>query len=218
MLTTHMIGICGVALSAFVFLAILGSEYAAKWISAPVHKHRSGSMYDSRPEDWTYIGTTGGIESYLRKVEGSNLLAFRGVAYLDMHISQAMGPYINISTARQWVSMLKHIQQLAVQDSNTAKTKKDFDAEDLVYQVRFHSRGCYSTHRSMRSNGLSSITLGAGPALASLAEGRAAASKVLLYSRRANRGDSVPKRGRRAHSEGPRRDPRQLTSFDVALP
>jgi hypothetical protein len=138
-----MIGVCSVALSAFVFLAILSSEYAAKWISAPVHKQRSSSMYDSRPEDWTYIGTTGGIESYLRKVEGSNLLAFRGVAYLDMHISQAMGPYINISTARQWVSMLKHIQQLAVTDSPASNIKKDFDAEDLVYQVNLLQGAMY---------------------------------------------------------------------------
>ena len=136
MLTTHMIGVCSVALSAFVFLALLGSKYAAKWISAPIHTQRSSSIYDSRPEDWTYIGTTGGIESYLRKVEGSNLLAFRGVAYLDMHISQAMGPYINTSSARQWVSMLKHIQQLTAPDSPTPNAKKDFDAEDLVYQVQ----------------------------------------------------------------------------------
>lgn len=83
-------------------------------------------------DGWTFIGTTGGIETYVKKVEGSPLLAFRGVAFLDMHISQAMGPYINITTAYDWISMLKHIQKYPV---SNARLHDGEPAEDLVYQV-----------------------------------------------------------------------------------
>lgn len=92
---------------------------------------------------WTYIGTKSGIETYLKKVEGSDLLATRGVAYLDMHISQAMGPYINLTLARDWVHMLKHIKQYPIEND----TDLDPDAdEDMIYQVTLNGDQSLSFH------------------------------------------------------------------------
>ncbi len=83
-----------------VLLFCIGINFAFKTIvianSAPVTKTQA-HQEPPNSNDWVYIGTKGGIETYVKSVEGSNLLAFRGVAYLDMHISQAIGPYINLT-------------------------------------------------------------------------------------------------------------------------
>ena len=86
----------------------------------------------SKSDNWTYIGSKGGIETYVKHIEGSNLLAFRGVAYIDAHISQAMGPFMNLSMSHEWVSMLKHIKQYPISNISAKSSSSD---EDMVYQV-----------------------------------------------------------------------------------
>ena len=102
---------------------------------APTSSINSDTEEDYLPSghEWTYIGTKGGVETYLRKVEGSNLLAFRGVAVIDLHISEAMGPYINLTLARDWVSMLKYIHQYPV----IVEDGEESENEDIVHQVNF---------------------------------------------------------------------------------
>lgn len=123
-----LFGIGGLLITLTVIFALLRSEEAfmrdKQQLNAPTRV--------SAENDWTYIGSSGGIESYVKKMEGSNVLAFRGVAYLDMHISQAMGPYMNISSAKEWVSMLSHIEQYPI--DNHEHGKHHF-YQDLVYQV-----------------------------------------------------------------------------------
>lgn len=134
MLGIQSIAICGALLPVLVLLIFLRVDRAFKVQSSDaqsLHIDLVSSAKDGN-DGWTYIGTKGGIETYVKKVDGSPLLAFRGVAYLDMHISKAMGPYINITTAYDWVSMLKHIQKYPV---HNARLHDGEAAEDLVYQV-----------------------------------------------------------------------------------
>jgi len=49
-----------------------------------------------------------------------------------MHISQAMGPYIDLSLARDWVHMLKHIKQYPIENGTELDPNAD---EDMIYQV-----------------------------------------------------------------------------------
>ena len=125
-----------------VLLFCIGINFAFKTVaianSAPVTKSQAEKAPPNN-NDWVYIGTKGGIETYVKSVEGSNLLAFRGVAYLDMHISQAIGPYINLTMARDWVSMLKQIRQYSMSDTTESMGKgcvpNENEMEDIVHQV-----------------------------------------------------------------------------------
>lgn len=125
----------GVGLYALLALVILVVTFSRLETGA---RHQTRAQYPTNgftDGAWTYIGKSGGIKSYVRKVEGSDLLAFRGVAYLDMHISQAMGPFMNISTSYEWVNMLKHIETLPV--NPTDSSHEGHRREDIVYQVVF---------------------------------------------------------------------------------
>lgn len=140
MLGFSSIALCGALLPVIVLLIFLRVDRATKVnTSHNLHgagiNHNSSTISQNDSDGWTYIGTKGGIETYVKRVEGSPLLAFRGVAYLDMHISKAMGPYINLTTAYDWVSMLKHIQKFPV---HNARMHDGEAAEDLVYQVKFY--------------------------------------------------------------------------------
>lgn len=134
MLGVQSLAICGALLPVLVLLIFLRVDKAFKVQSSDAQNHQHSLVSSSKDgnDGWTYIGTKGGIETYVKKVDGSPLLAFRGVAYLDMHISKAMGPYINLTTAYDWISMLKHIQKFPV---DNARLHDGEAAEDLVYQV-----------------------------------------------------------------------------------
>jgi hypothetical protein len=96
-----------------------------------------GPVLTSSAGNWTYIGTNRGVETYIKRVPGTNLLAFRGVILLDMHISRAMGPYMDLALAPDWVSMLKHIQRYPLQEQQSSLFG-DADEQDLVHQVSPH--------------------------------------------------------------------------------
>lgn len=103
----------------------------------------AGAAIQTTGSNWTYIGSKGGIETYVKHTEGSDLLAFRGVAYIDAHISQAIGPFMNLSMSHEWVSMLKHIQKYPINKTNTdsaggnskQRSILEPDDEDMIYQV-----------------------------------------------------------------------------------
>jgi hypothetical protein len=101
---------------------------------------------------WTYVGTHNLVKIYTKTIPGSNLLAFRGVTILDVHISHAMGPFVNISNSLEWVSMLKAVKSYPIIDENLEtnhprgngdssltelKKKKEqlYMQDDILYQV-----------------------------------------------------------------------------------
>ena len=54
------------------------------------------------------------VRTYMKPYPGTKLVAFRGIAILDAHISQAMGLFCDFKLAFQWVDMLESIQALAM--------------------------------------------------------------------------------------------------------
>ena len=52
------------------------------------------------------------VRTYMKPYPGTKLVAFRGIAILDAHISNAMGLFCDFRLAYQWVDMLESIQAL----------------------------------------------------------------------------------------------------------
>lgn len=69
--------------------------------------------------DWKFISSEKGVDVYTKKVPGSKLLAFRGVATISMHISDILRPFANLTLAYDWVDMLKYIESFDL-DTNIA--------------------------------------------------------------------------------------------------
>lgn len=95
------------------------------------------SHYMSNSE-WKYIGTQTGCQLFVKSVPGTDLLAFRGVASLDLHISEIIGPFSNISLSYDWIDMLKHIEAFPFSASEKHDTSKNYyftRSHDIVYQI-----------------------------------------------------------------------------------
>lgn len=89
-----------------------------------------GRSWDAAKFDsiaWQFANTKSGVDTFVKEVPGSKLLAFRGVAAMDVHISQVLGPFDNVTHSLEWVSMLKHIELLNFSNPTPFK--------DIVYQV-----------------------------------------------------------------------------------
>ena len=52
------------------------------------------------------------LESTISVCSHYSLMQPSGIVLLDMNISQAMGPYMDLGLSPQWVSMLRHIVRL----------------------------------------------------------------------------------------------------------
>lgn len=66
---------------------------------------------------WEYISTRENVQTYLKQVPHSPLLAFRGVSLMEnVHISSALGPFANVTHSLAWVPVLKHIEALSLFD------------------------------------------------------------------------------------------------------
>jgi hypothetical protein len=106
-----------------------------------------------------------GIDTFMKKIPGTKLIAFRGVGVIDSHISEALGLFCDFDLAYEWVEMLYYMAAYPLlpiegdgssEHNITSKTSDsggygDFSEEDyrfckphgqtdIVYQV-----GCYTT-------------------------------------------------------------------------
>lgn len=66
---------------------------------------------------WVFVGSTDNIDTYMRTVPGSNLLAFKGAAIVDLNVSQAFGTYMNASYTSNWVNLLENMTSAATKIS-----------------------------------------------------------------------------------------------------
>lgn len=83
------------------------------------------AKFESIP--WQFANTKNEVDTYVKEVPGTKLLAFRGVSAMDVHISQVLGPFDNVTHSLEWVSMLKHIELLNLSNPTPFV--------DIVYQV-----------------------------------------------------------------------------------
>ncbi|RYG69478.1 hypothetical protein EON64_02580, partial [archaeon] len=78
---------------------------------------------------WDFVGCFSGVDTYVRRSDSSSpLLSFRGVAVLDVHISECLGPFVNVTHSLEWISMLKSIEQWPHPSSPDPHI-------DIIYQV-----------------------------------------------------------------------------------
>lgn len=91
-----------------------------------------GEYLNRTNANWTFLGRSDGVDTFARKVRNSKLLTFRGVTVLDLHISDIMGPFVNVSQSLDWVAMLQHVERFPLVEPLTGQ-------EDLlvdhIYQV-----------------------------------------------------------------------------------
>lgn len=63
-----------------------------------------GRVADAKtPDGWEYIGTDRNVTLYKKTVEGSDLVAFRGVTYADLHIGKLYGVLREPKERPNWV-------------------------------------------------------------------------------------------------------------------
>lgn len=60
-------------------------------------------------DDWVLVEEKNGIQTFMAPAKIDGLVAFRGVAFIDLHISFAMGPFCDLSMSYKWIDMLKTI-------------------------------------------------------------------------------------------------------------
>eukprot|EP01039_Chlorochromonas_danica_P001169 gene1169-1276_t len=82
--------------------------------------------------NWTFVGQLDGVDTFSRQIVGSKLLGFRGVMAIDLHISDVLGPFVNVSQSLEWVHVLKYVERLPV--SNPI-TKQEEPFIDHIYQI-----------------------------------------------------------------------------------
>jgi hypothetical protein len=73
------------------------------------------SSLATSPGQWRFVSTEGNVRVYTRDLPGTSLTSFRGVALLDIHISEALGPFTNLSLSYRWIDMLTHIRAYEIE-------------------------------------------------------------------------------------------------------
>lgn len=69
----------------------------------------SVSTWESIP--WRSIGIFKGVETFAKSVPGSKLHAMRGVTTLNVHISEAMAAFYDVTLAHEWIDTLYDIRE-----------------------------------------------------------------------------------------------------------
>lgn len=118
--TTVIIGILGYAL--ILILAKLANDNrnlvfeSASFGQSVDHIIEVDLAESTQTKIWEFIGTSGSakVDSYVRKVEGSKLFAFKGVVVIDEHISDVMKTFGSVSTTPEWADMLQIMETLPV--------------------------------------------------------------------------------------------------------
>jgi len=73
---------------------------------------------------WNLVSVSNnGILTYSKSVPGTNLLAFKGVFEIDMHISNVIGLFLNLSRSSEWIDMLGEMNMHPVRPSQQGYIK-----------------------------------------------------------------------------------------------
>ena len=73
---------------------------------------------------WNLVSVSNnGILTYSKSVPGTNLLAFKGVFEIDMHISNVIGLFLNLSRSSEWIDMLGEMKMYPVLPSQEGYIK-----------------------------------------------------------------------------------------------
>ena len=98
------------------FIKLPGSTYFN-----PYDSNSSDIIYSKNKYNWKLHGIKDGVATYKSNVPGTKLIGARGVTVLDTHISRAMGPFVNMTMAFDWVDLLKSIKAYPFIDKLNAR-------------------------------------------------------------------------------------------------
>eukprot|EP01032_Pedospumella_encystans_P010029 gene10029-11754_t len=112
---------------AVLLLALLVNNYRGLLFSSDDVDSSRNNVGDEHSDkgakdlNWEFIGTSGAaqVDSYVRKVEGSKLFAFKGVVVIDEHISDVLQTFGSVSTTPEWADMLQVMETLPVFEAST---------------------------------------------------------------------------------------------------
>jgi hypothetical protein len=103
---------------------IYGVLYSAAVVSAVAFNYMTFQSNTTETLDtasvdfpsWEYIGTSGAakIDTYIRKVPGTKLLAFKGAVVLDHHIADVLRAYGDVKGTTEWVDLLQMMETLPI--------------------------------------------------------------------------------------------------------
>lgn len=109
--------------------------------SAPTDSSaESLSLWNATP--WKHIGTYKQVETFVKKVPGSALHAFRGTTLLkDVHISVALAHFYDITLAKDWIDVLEDIHEYSYPPpsiESTTDTRQCKERSDSVSSDSYH--------------------------------------------------------------------------------
>lgn len=81
---------------------------------------------------WKFIGSSAGVDTYVKEVPNSNVLAMRGVADVSLHISSLLGPFTNVSAASEWIYLLTKMEEHKTEKSGKRNTPNM--GSHIIYQ------------------------------------------------------------------------------------
>lgn len=130
MLTRWILITVSLLVLSFAFAANALAIHPFGKLTLPTSEFFMGSIKKRQKQydDWQLIGVNGGILSYKRNIPGSKLLGFRGVMEIDMHISKAIAPFMDLNLAYQWIDLLSNIVAIPMEGSVDLNNKKSYSS------------------------------------------------------------------------------------------
>ena len=117
-----VVGYVAVLLLALLVNSNRGLLFSSEGVRSVRNNGIGGHIVEGTKDlNWEFIGTSGAaqVDSYVRKVEGSKLFAFKGVVVIDEHISDVLKTFGSVSTTPEWADMLQVMETLPVVETST---------------------------------------------------------------------------------------------------
>jgi hypothetical protein len=74
-----------------------------------------------------FLGVTSGVSTWVRSVHGSDQVAFKGEAVVDVHIARLIGAFKDAQLTLKWVQYLSELIEYPLKDPNTSLVYQKFD-------------------------------------------------------------------------------------------
>lgn len=104
----------GVVILIAVYFAFSMSPLSSIFLGIPFFNSTTSNTYfdvnNKQSYNWKIINIKNAIATFTTKLVGSRLLGVKGVAIFDMHISDTMAPFVNISMSFEWIDLLGNIK------------------------------------------------------------------------------------------------------------
>lgn len=127
------------------------------WQSTPVV---SRGEIDFNAGVWQYRGEKNGLKTFSKAVPGSALLALRGTGVLNMHVSTAVGTFLDANRCYLWVDMLDLMYEM-LYDPKTAIYSSGQgtggDAEERFDEAQSAVKKADGTKRKSKTNAIKGL-------------------------------------------------------------